>query len=253
MHALRRIPQLLRRPLARLPPRRTGAVLLCLAAAAAAWALVPRTAGHGVLVAAHDLTPGQVLARGDLRMADYPAELIPQDALSSPAEAVDAVVAGGHSAGTPLTSASVLAPEAAARPEGTLLVPVVFGDGQAAATIRPGHRLRVYAAVDPLMDTGPPGGGGADGSGSGPDGPEQTDTRADEGADGGVLPGVGGPLSAGGAASGALVDDAAVAAVQAQGGGLGQGAMVVTLAVTERDAAALARASGSHLSFALLN
>ena len=208
--------------LSRIPARPAGVVLLCCATALAAWTIVPRTGTDPVLVAAHDLAPGTALQSGDVRVAAYPPGLAPADALTE-SSAIDGAVAGGAvAAGTPLTSASLVGPDAGIRPEGTVLVPTVFGDSQAVSVIRPGHRLRVFAA---------------DGR-SGDDRAERED--ADE------LPGAADRPDA-------LLDDAAVTAVHTPAGGLGQGATVVTLAVSEEEAAALAQAAGSYLTFALLN
>ena len=207
---------------ARIPARPAGVALLCLATVLAAWIIVPRTGTEPVLVAAHDLAPGTELTADALRTAHYPPGLAPADALADPADAHNTVTGGAIAAGTPITHASLIGPDTGLRPEGTVLVPTVFGDAQAVSVIRPGHRLRVFTAES----------AGANATG--------------EADDGDAFPGL--PT-----ASGALLDDAAVTAVQTPAGGLGQGTTVVTLAVTEEEAAALAREAGSYLSFALLN
>lgn len=209
--------------LSRIPARPAGVALLCLATVLAAWTIVPRTGTEPVLVAAQDLAPGTELTTEALRTAHYPPGLAPDDALADAADARGAVTGGAIAAGTPLTHTSLIGPDTGLRPEGTVLVPTVFGDAQAVSVIRPGHRLRVFTAES----------AGADAA----------DEADDEGE---VFPGL--PT-----ASGALLEDAAVTAVQAPSGGLGQGTTVVTLAVTEEEAAALAREAGSYLSFALLN
>lgn len=213
--------------LSRIPARPAGVALLCLATMLAAWMIVPRTGTEPVLVAAHDLAPGTELTADALRTAHYPPGLAPDDVLLDAADTEGAVTGGAIAAGTPITSASLVGPDIGLRPEGTVLVPTVFGDAQAVSVVRPGHRLRVFTAESA--------GAGAD----------AIDTN-DEDSDSSGIPAL--P-----AASGALLDDAAVTAVQAPAGGLGQGTTVVTLAVTEEEAAALAREAGSYLSFALLN
>lgn len=207
--------------LTRIPARPAGVVLLCAATALAAWTIVPRTGTEAVLVAAHDLAPGTALQASDVRVADYPPDLAPADSLTE-SSAVDGAVAGGAIAsGTPLTSASLVGPDSGIRPEGTVLVPTVFGDSQAVSVIRPGHRLRVFTANDGAGEAG----AGTDDSG---------------------LPGTADSPNA-------LLDDAVVTAVHAPTGGMGQGSTVVTLAISEEEAAALAPHAGSYLSFALLN
>ena len=219
MNALAAVRQAVNDPravLARIPARPAGVALLCLATLLAAWMIVPRTGTAPVLVAAHDLEPGTALSSGDVRIEQYPAALSPDGALTRVPDADGSSTGGAIAAGTPLTSASLLGPDAGLRPPGTVLVPTVFGDAQSVSVIRPGHRLRVFAA------------GGAE---------------AAEGDD--DLGGLG--------ASGALVDEAVVTAVHTPAGPAAQGSTVVTLAVTESEAAALARDAGAYLSFALLN
>lgn len=207
--------------LVRIPARPAGVALLCAATVLGAWTIVPRTGTESVLVAAHDLSPGTALQAGDVRVADYPPELAPAGALTESSAVEGAVAGGAIASGTPLTSASLVGPDSGLRPEGTVLVPTVFGDSQAVSVIRPGHRLRVYTAND-----------GADEAGADTD-------DAD-------LPGAAGGTDA-------LLEDAVVTAVHTPSGGMGQGSTVVTLAISEEEAAALAREAGSYLSFALLN
>lgn len=217
--------------LARIPARPAGVALLCLATVLAAWMIVPRTGTEPVLVAAHDLAPGTELTADALRTAHYPPGLAPDDALTDAADTSGAVTGGAIAAGTPITAASLIGPDTGLRPEGTVLVPTVFGDAQAVSVIRPGHRLRVFTTES--AENAPGTADAVDGGGE-----EEVD-------------GTGLPTHT--AASGALLEDAAVTAVQTPAGGLGQGTTVVTLAVTEEEAAALAREAGSYLSFALLN
>ena len=210
-----------RAALARIPARPAGVALLCLATLLAAWLIVPRTGTSPVLVAAHDLSPGTALTAGDVRVEQYPGTLGPAGALTNADDVDGASTGGAIAAGTPLTSAALVGPDAGLRPPDTVLVPTVFGDAQSVSVIRPGHRLRVFAA----------------GTGT-----AVSDTD-DESGD--ALTGL--------AASGALVDEAVVTAVHSPSGPAAQGSTVVTLAVTESEAAALARDAGAYLSFALLN
>ncbi|SMY11636.1 SAF domain-containing protein [Brevibacterium jeotgali] len=207
--------------LTRIPARPVGVVLLCVATALAAWMLVPRTGTEEVLVAAHDLAPGTSLQPSDVRVADYPPDLAPADALTESSDVAVAVTGGAIASGTPLTSASLVGPDSGIRPEGTVLAPTVFGDSQAVSVVRPGHRLRVFTAKDGAGDAG---------------------AEADEAG----LPGAADSPDA-------LLSDAVVTAVHTPTGGMGQGSTVVTLAISEEEAAALAHEAGSYLTFALLN
>lgn len=200
--------------------RLLAALALGLATALIVWTLTPRASGTTVIVAAADIAPGTTLAAGDLATRTYPAELVPEGALGSAAAAVGSTAAGHLSRGSPLTAAGLLAPDAGPAEPGRLRMPVTVTDEAAAATLQPGHRVRVFAA-----------GAGGDGADD-PDG----------------IPG------AAGGATGAVVDEAVVAAVSRTAGTAVSGSTtVVTLDLSEAQAAALAAVSGTALSFALLN
>lgn len=226
-----RIPARLQEPMSRLGSRTArraiAAIALTIATMLIVWMLGPRTSGTEVLVAARTVAPGTEISAGDLTTREFPAPLVPDEALRTPDEAIGRSAAGHLTAGTPLTRTSVVAPRDTPVEAGQLLMPVTVTDEAAAQTLQPGHRVRIYST--------------AGGSGGNPDPAEETE------ADG--LPGALG--AAGGAA---LVDEAVVASVtRTSGNGLGAGATIATLVVSEDQAAALASAALTGLSFALLN
>src|SRR5450756_3013874 len=63
--------------------------LLLAAGAVARQAAPPTPPAEPVVVAAHDLTAGQPLAAGDLRVVRMPAGLVPEGATSDPSVLVD--------------------------------------------------------------------------------------------------------------------------------------------------------------------
>ncbi|GAA4384933.1 SAF domain-containing protein [Nocardia zapadnayensis] len=209
--------------------RRTRRLLASLALALATtlvvWALTPRPAGTPVVVAAGDIAPGSTIGAGDLGTRTYPAALVPADAIESVAEAIGSTSAAHLSPGLPVTRSGLLAPRAEPLAEGQLLMPVTVTDEAAAATLRPGHRVRVFA----------PGAG----------------TSAAGGADGEVE---GVPGAAGADGTGAVIDEAVVASISQRAGTAVSGSTtVITLIVSGPQASALAAVSGTALSFALLN
>ncbi len=194
--------------------RVVAAVCLGIAVAIVAWIAVPRSAGTPVVVASKAVASGTELQAADLRITRYPAELVPDGASPDPAEFIGSITGAGLSQGAPVTAQALLTPANAA--EGTLLVPVTVADEAAAAVLRPGHHVRIFATA------------GGDAQPKSPLGP---------------------------GSSGALVDDAVVCAVSKNsGGGLAAGtSTVATLAVPAHRARALAASAGAGLGFALLN
>lgn len=79
-----------------------------------------------VVVAARDVPAGSAVTRTDLAVTQWPRDLVPAQALTSPAAlADDAVADGAIAAGTPVTTRNVHhGGAAAAAPAGTALVPV---------------------------------------------------------------------------------------------------------------------------------
>lgn len=209
--------------------RLLAACALALATTLIVWTLTPRPAGTPVVVAAGDIAAGATIGAGDLDTRTFPAALVPADAIGSVSEAVGSTAAAHLSPGLPVTRSGLLAPRTEPLADGRLLMPVTVTDEAAASTLRPGHRVRVFA---PGPDASAPAGGR---------GGEQSEVE-------------GVPGAAGARASGAVVDEAVVSSVVQQAGTAVSGATtVITLVVTESQASALAAVSGTALSFALLN
>lgn len=118
-----------------------GAVLCTLAAASPAEPVsVP------VVVAAHDLDGGRALAADDLRVAHYPVDLAPQDAVADPSALTGRHLITAAGASTPLTERSVVAPRGVQAGVGDALVPVRLDDPAVAGLLRVGDRVDVLAS-----------------------------------------------------------------------------------------------------------
>ncbi|WP_432482819.1 SAF domain-containing protein [Kineococcus esterisolvens] len=133
----------------RLARRRLSAGLAAAAAGVAVWTLAPpepRT--RAVLVAAHDLPAGAVLAAGDLQRTDRPLDTVPDGALG-PGAGAGAVLAGAVRRGEVLTDARTTGPGLmAGQPPGTLATTVAVGDQAVLEGLRPGARVDVLARTD---------------------------------------------------------------------------------------------------------
>ncbi|GAA4283071.1 hypothetical protein GCM10022261_06020 [Brevibacterium daeguense] len=218
--------------------RAVAAVALAAATMLVVWTLTPRSAGVDVVVAAEPIAPGTELSAADVSTRAYPAELVPDDALRSPAEAVGKSAAAHLSPGSPVTASGLVQPREESLTEGQLLMPVTVTDEAAARTLQPGHRVRIYTAGS-AADAG---GGSLETAGE-----SESADRSDAGSD---VPGA----AAESGSSSALVDMAVVSSVARESGSsLSAAVTVVTLIVTEQQAAALASVAGSGLHFALLN
>jgi Flp pilus assembly protein CpaB len=105
----------------------------------------PRTAP--LVVAAHDLDSGRVIARDDLRMVDVAPDVVPAGAITAVAGAVGRTVAGPMRTGEPLTDARVLGTALiAGYPAGLVAAPVRIQDGDVVSLLRVGDRIDVYAS-----------------------------------------------------------------------------------------------------------
>ena len=120
------------------------AALILLAMAGAGAARSPWGEARTVLVAGRDLAPGTVLAPGDVRAADWPARLVPDDALTElPAGDATGVLVVGAPAGTLLTARHLgRAGLAAGLPASRAAVPVTVPDG---VTLAAGQRVDLLA------------------------------------------------------------------------------------------------------------
>lgn len=154
--------------------RLAAAVLLAVAAALAVQALRPApTATTPVLVAAAALPAGHRLSAGDLTTAPMPPDVVPEAALGPGDLAVvtGEVLASPVGAGELVTaSRTVGAGLLASAPPGTLAVPVALGTPMPDGAVRAGDRVAVLAggAADPYAQGDELGGaaaGGATGGG----------------------------------------------------------------------------------------
>ncbi|GDY33500.1 Flp pilus assembly protein CpaB [Gandjariella thermophila] len=135
--------------------RRIAAALLTLLAAVLALRPAPAPAAAGasaaLLVAAHDLPPGALLAPEDVRPATLPRDAVPSGALREPSAAVGRVLVGPARAGEPITDVRLLGPENTRVSSGdpsAAAVPVRLADAGVADLLRPGSRVDVIALDD---------------------------------------------------------------------------------------------------------
>lgn len=107
-----------------------------------------------VVVPVRALAAGQPVAADDVALRALPAEVVPDDALADPDDAVGRTPVVELPAGLPLTGELVAGGEVVARaPDGTVVVPVLL-DGTAAALLRPGDRVDLVTTAQP--DEGSP-------------------------------------------------------------------------------------------------
>ncbi|HWD78836.1 MAG TPA: SAF domain-containing protein [Kribbella sp.] len=97
-----------------------------------------------VLAAAHDLSGGAALDRGDLRTVELPPGVVPAGALRPGSELTERVLSGPVRAGEPLTDARFLAPPAV--PSGSVAYPFRVDDADVSTLLRVGDHLNLYAA-----------------------------------------------------------------------------------------------------------
>lgn len=147
---LRRRAMAHRRPLA--------AVLVALAVALGLGALAPPEGpAVAVVVAARDLGVGVALAADDVTVRSVPAGLVPDGALPPGDGLVGRVLAGPVRRGETLTDARLVGPSLLALSglgRDAVATPVRLADAGAAALLRPGDRVDVYAVPS---DSGFPG------------------------------------------------------------------------------------------------
>jgi len=111
-----------------------------------------------VVVAAHDLAPGQAVGVADLRVGDYAAGTLPAGVLHEPAPLVGATLTAAMRAGEIFTDLRVVGPRLAAAATGMAdarIVPIRLADGAVADILRSGDRVDVVAA-EPDSATTPP-------------------------------------------------------------------------------------------------
>lgn len=131
--------------------RRVAAAALVATAVALVLRGDPGTESVGVVVAAHDLAPGNVLVDGDIALVRRPAHAVPEGTVPQPAAAVDRVVAAPMRAGEAVTDVRLLGTalaRAAAGVEDARLVTVRLADPALADIVRAGDLVDVIAAPD---------------------------------------------------------------------------------------------------------
>ncbi|MBS4103013.1 SAF domain-containing protein [Tsukamurella paurometabola] len=129
-----------------LTARRAAAAALAVLALGVALTSRPSGPQAQVVIAARELGPGGRLTGDDLALRTVPAELAPQDALTSPGDAVGRSVTGPVGAGEILTGRRVLTDRTAGqiRP-GARLVPVSLQDSATMDLLRAGDVVDVVA------------------------------------------------------------------------------------------------------------
>ena len=119
-----------------------GIAMLCLMAVASP----PDSPSVGVVVAAHDLTAGNVLSAADLAVRRYPSTLMPSRALPTITDAVGRTLGAALSAGSPITEANLSAASSLAAP-GERLVPFRLTDAALLTLVGVGDRVTVVATA----------------------------------------------------------------------------------------------------------
>ncbi|MGF7121389.1 SAF domain-containing protein [Rhodococcus sp. AG1013] len=135
--------------------RRTTAVVLVVAAGILLVRGNPDDVGEPVVVAARDLTPGQVLSDADLRTVDRSGADTPAGSVPAPDAALGRTVSSPVREGEILTDVRLLGPrlaEAAVGSADARIVPVRLSDSGLAALIREGDRVDVLT-VDQSRQT----------------------------------------------------------------------------------------------------
>lgn len=142
--------------------RRVAAALLVVLAGVLAVRGDPAGARSPVLVAAHDLAPGQVLAAADLEVRRVDAAAVPAGAVRAPEVVAGRAVVGAVRAGEPITDVRVVGPALVAAATGVpdaVAVPVRLADVAVAELLRPGDRVVVVrggAGTAPVEGSAPP-------------------------------------------------------------------------------------------------
>ncbi|MBO0856839.1 MAG: flagellar biosynthesis protein FlgA [Nocardia sp.] len=104
-----------------------------------------------VVVAARDLTPGQILREADLRRTSLPADALPPGAITDPAPLIGATSAGAVHAGEILTDLRTVSPRLATAATGVpeaRIVPMRLADNAIANILRAGDRVDVVAGEE---------------------------------------------------------------------------------------------------------
>lgn len=128
--------------------RRVLAALLVVLAGVLALRGNPATAGRAVVVAAHDLAPGEVLTDADLRVVQREAHTVPEGAVAARSDAAGRALAGAVRSGEPLTDVRLVGQALAVAATGNgraSSVPVRLADADLAQLLHPGDTVDVLA------------------------------------------------------------------------------------------------------------
>src|SRR5699024_6632561 len=139
--------------------RRIAAAALVAAAAVLVLRGAPGAEPVEVVVAAHDLAPGNVLADGDVALVDRPAHAAPDDVVQHTDAALGEVVAAPMRAGEAITDVRLLGTalaRAAAGVDDARLVTIRPADPALANIVRAGDIVDVIAAPDRGAEGGGP-------------------------------------------------------------------------------------------------
>lgn len=154
-----RIARLLRPGWARTTAARRVVALLLLACAVAL--LIRDGIGRGsasVVIAAHDLSPGQVLGAADVDIVDRAPDALPEGAITDIARVLQQTVTGPVRRGEMITDLRLLGPRSAAAAAGVpdaRLVPIRLPEAALTDLIREGDRVDVLAADPERTDLQP--------------------------------------------------------------------------------------------------
>lgn len=105
-----------------------------------------------VLLARHAISAGSAVGERDVRVVSVPLELVPQDALTDPAQAAGRSAAITLSRDGILTAHSLAGSDVArTAPDGTVIVPVRLSDPEIIAFLTPGDRVDLILVPDADM------------------------------------------------------------------------------------------------------
>lgn len=129
------------------PQRIVAAVCFACACALAVWILTPDPDGTSIVVADRNLPPGSELRAQDLRVVEFPTQLVPDKAFTSVSDADHKRTSAGLSKGSPLTQSAVLDQQALPKGSTDLLMPVRLADDASTALLQPGQRIRLFSSL----------------------------------------------------------------------------------------------------------
>jgi len=112
----------------------------------------PTPRGVPVVVVAQDLMPGHVLTRGDLAVADWPADLKPVGVVTDPMALVGKALGAGMSRGEPVTAARVRGPGLlTGAPPGLVAAHVRLADPAMAAMAAAGDHVDLISSSGQIV------------------------------------------------------------------------------------------------------